>query len=89
MLKPETARLMVSNQNPDGIKARGLGFNVGAEAGSPGCSERTFGHEGSTGTLCWADPATGTICVVLTTLPLRAADPHPCSLTSDLVAEAM
>ncbi len=87
-LKPETARLMVTNQNRPGIRPRGLGFNVGAQAGSPGCSEKTFGHTGSTGTLCWADPATDTICVVLTTLPGRAANPHPRKVASDRVAEA-
>ena len=38
--------------------ARGLGFNVGAAAGSAGCSDKTFGHTGSTGTIAWADPQT-------------------------------
>ena len=52
-------------------------FAVGEESGSRGCSARTFGHSGSTGTLCWADPATESICVVLTSLPARAAKPHP------------
>lgn len=88
-LKPETARLMIANHNRPGIRSRGLGFDVGTQAGSPGCSEKTFGHGGSTGTLCWADPATDTICVVLTTLPARAADPHPRSVASDRVAEAV
>lgn len=89
LLKPETARLMLSNHNPDGLTPRGLGFNIGRAAGSRGCSEKTFGHSGATGTLAWADPATDTICIVLTTLPLRAADPHPCELASDHVAEAV
>lgn len=76
-VKPETARLMVQNHNPPGIEPRGLGFHVGAGAGSPGCSDRTFGHTGSTGTVAWADPASETICVVLTSLPARAVSPHP------------
>ncbi|MEQ8785525.1 MAG: serine hydrolase domain-containing protein [Pirellulaceae bacterium] len=88
-LKPETARLMITNQNRPGIRSRGLGFDVGTNAGSPGCSEKTFGHGGSTGTLCWSDPATDTICVVLTTLPTRAANPHPRNVVSDRVAEAV
>lgn len=88
-LKPDTARLMVTNQNRPGIRSRGLGFDVGTQAGAPRCSERTFGHGGSTGTLCWADPATDTICVVLTTLPTRAANPHPRIMVSDRVAEAV
>jgi CubicO group peptidase (beta-lactamase class C family) len=87
-IKPETARLMVQNQNPDGVTPRGLGFAVGTGAGSPGCSERTFGHTGSTGTLCWADPATETICVVLTSLPARAVKPHPREVAAERVAAA-
>ena len=86
VLRPDTARLVVQNRNREGFRARGLGFGVGAAAGSPGCSEKTFGHTGATGTLAWADPATDTICVVLTTLPGRAANPHPRKLASDLVA---
>ncbi len=87
VVKPETARLMTRNHNPEGFTPRGLGFGVGKGAGSAGCSERTFGHSGSTGTLCWADPATGTICVVLTSLPARAPK-HPRVLAGERVAAA-
>jgi CubicO group peptidase (beta-lactamase class C family) len=85
-VKPETARLMVENHNPKGLTPRGLGFGVGQGAGSAGCSDRTFGHTGSTGTLGWADPATGTICVVLTSLPRRGADRHPRELAAERIA---
>jgi CubicO group peptidase (beta-lactamase class C family) len=85
-VKPETARLMIKNHNPAGFTPRGLGFGVGKEAGNPGCSERTFGHTGSTGTLCWADPASETICVVLTSLPRRAMQRHPRELAAQRVA---
>ncbi|MEQ8788375.1 MAG: serine hydrolase domain-containing protein [Pirellulaceae bacterium] len=88
-LKGNTADLMIANHNRPGIRPRGLGFDIGAQAGSPGCSDKTFGHGGSTGTLCWADPATDTICVVLTTLPARAANPHPRNAASDRVAQAV
>jgi CubicO group peptidase (beta-lactamase class C family) len=88
VVKPETARLMVKNHNPAGLTPRGLGFGVGKASGSTGCSERTFGHTGSTGTLCWADPATETICVVLTSLPARAVKPHPRELAAERVAAA-
>jgi CubicO group peptidase (beta-lactamase class C family) len=88
VIKPETARLMIKNHNPAGFTSRGLGFSVGKESGSPGCSERTFGHGGSTGTLCWADPASETICVVLTSLPSRAAKRHPRELAAERVAAA-
>jgi CubicO group peptidase (beta-lactamase class C family) len=44
LVRPETARLMITNHNPPGVTPRGLGFAVGPEAGSPGCSQKTFGH---------------------------------------------
>jgi CubicO group peptidase (beta-lactamase class C family) len=88
-VKPQTARLMTRNHNPGGITPRGLGLNVGAAAGSPGCSDKTFGHTGSTGTIAWADSATQTICVVLTSLPARAVDPHPRDLAAKAIAAAM
>jgi CubicO group peptidase (beta-lactamase class C family) len=87
-VKPETARRMVLNQNPPELTPRGLGFSVGTAAGSKGCSERTFGHTGSTGTIAWADPATQTICVVLTSLPARAVEPHPRDLAGNAIAAA-
>ena len=79
---------MIKNHNPKEVTPRGLGFGVGKEAGSPGCSEQTFGHTGSTGTLCWADPASNTICVVLTSLPGRAAKQHPREVAAERVAAA-
>jgi CubicO group peptidase (beta-lactamase class C family) len=88
VVKPETARLMIKNHNPAGFAPRGLGFAVGKASGSPGCSERTFGHTGSTGTLCWADPASETFCVVLTSLPGRALKSHPRALAAERVAAA-
>jgi CubicO group peptidase (beta-lactamase class C family) len=88
-IRPETARLMTRNHNPDGFTPRGLGFGVGKVSGSPGCSERTFGHTGSTGTLCWADPASDTICVVLTSLPRRGAQRHPRERAAEQVASAV
>jgi CubicO group peptidase (beta-lactamase class C family) len=87
-LRPETARLVLRNHNPQGITPRGLGFAIGTRAGSPGCSEQTFGHTGSTGTIAWADPATDTTCVVLTTLPGTAVKPHPRALAAERVAAA-
>jgi CubicO group peptidase (beta-lactamase class C family) len=88
VVKPETAKLMIKNHNPASFTSRGLGFAVGKESSSPGCSEQTFGHGGSTGTLCWADPASQTICVVLTSLPARAAKRHPRLLAAERVAAA-
>ena len=88
VIKAETARLMIKNHNPAKFTPRGLGFAVGKESGSPECSEQTFGHTGSTGTLCWADPASETICVVLTSLPRRASQRHPRELAAERVAVA-
>jgi CubicO group peptidase (beta-lactamase class C family) len=87
-VKPETARMMVRNHNPPGLTPRGLGLGVGSSAGSTGCSEKTFGHSGSTGTIAWADPATDTLCVVLTSLPAQAVEPHPRDLAATAVAAA-
>jgi CubicO group peptidase (beta-lactamase class C family) len=87
-LKPETAKLMITNHNTKGIRPRGLGFDIGTGIGGPGCSENTFGHTGSTGTRCWADPESDTICIILTTLPARAVNPHPRDIASDKVAQS-
>jgi CubicO group peptidase (beta-lactamase class C family) len=89
VVKPATARMMVRNHNPAGLAPRGLGWNVGPSAGNAGCSEMTFGHTGSTGTLAWADPSSQTICVVLTSLPARAAQPHPRDTAGAGVAAAV
>jgi len=89
ILKPATEALMITNQSPAGVKPSGLGFDLPPSVGSPACGARTFGHNGSTGTLSWADPDSGTICVVLTTLYEAAVRPHPTHLVSDLVAQAV
>ena len=89
ILKPETAKMMVANHNRDGIRPRGLGFDIGAGAGSPGCSDKTFGHTGSTGTRCWADPQSDSMCIILTTLPARAVTPHPRDVASEIVAQVV
>jgi CubicO group peptidase (beta-lactamase class C family) len=76
-LTRDTARRMITDRNPPGLCRRGLGFALGPPLGGSDAGGGTFGHTGSTGTIAWADPATGTICVVLTSLPTIAADPHP------------
>ncbi len=86
IFKPETAKLMVRNHNPDGIAPRGLGFDVGMHATCPNCSDQTFGHTGSTGTIAWADPRRDRVCVVLTTLPARAMTLHPRQQVSERVS---
>jgi CubicO group peptidase (beta-lactamase class C family) len=86
VVKPETAKLMVTNHNKPDQTPRGLGLAIGPAVASPGCSAQTFGHGGSTGTLCWADPVRRTICVVLTTLPGRALKEHPRAVAAERVS---
>ncbi|MEZ6128740.1 MAG: serine hydrolase domain-containing protein [Planctomycetaceae bacterium] len=89
LLRPETARMMIRNHNPEGMQPRGIGFDLSSRLQGPKSSRNVFGHTGSTGTLCWADPTTDSLCVVLTTLPGRAVTPHPRDTTSQLVAAAV
>lgn len=88
VVRPDTARQMIVNHNRAGQAPRGLGFSIGPAIGSPSCSPATFGHTGSAGTLAWADPATQTICVVLTSLPAKAVQPHPRERAAAKVAAA-
>ena len=77
---PETRNGEVDGHQPQQCwpTPRGSGFRCGpGRRGSPGCSEQTFGHTGSTGTVAWADLATETICVVLTSLPGSKAKAQP------------
>lgn len=86
VIRPETARLMASNRNRAGLESRGLALDVGESLAGRGASERVFGHTGSTGTIAWADPVKRVICVVLTSLPARAVQPHPRDQAAEAVA---
>ena len=81
-LSPETSRLMIRNHNADQLPPRGLGFALGAQLGK-NCSETTFGHTGSTGTIAFVDPQRDISCVVLTSLPGQAVTPHPRELAAE------
>lgn len=87
VLRPRTARLMIRNHTARTGTPRGLGFALGRGAGE-GCSDRTFWHGGATGTLAWADPATGTRFVLLTTLPATTANKLLIRPVSNLVSGA-
>lgn len=89
ILKPASERLMITNQSPPGVATSGLGFDLPPKVGAPMCGPRTFGHNGSTGTLSWADPDSGAICVILTTLYAAAVKPHPMQLASNLIGQAV
>jgi beta-lactamase class C len=63
-VKKETARRMTTNQNTGLDKPYGIGWAIVP----PG-----FGHGGSTGTSCWADPAKDATFVLLTSLPAKVS----------------
>ena len=73
LLGPIAVKAMISNQNASLSAPWGLGWRLG---NSPGknlgdlLSPKAFGHNGSPGTMEWADPETQVICVVLTSRPL-------------------
>lgn len=67
-LSRDSSKAMVSNQNAAGVNPYGFGFSLGARL-SAGLPAEAFGHGGSTGTLCWANPAKRSIFVLLTSLP--------------------
>ena len=88
VLKPDTARSMVLNQNGD-LPPWGIGFGVAPGSFAKGCSNRTFGHSGATGTLFWADPETEMTFVMLTTLPSNESREPLINPVSDMVSEAV
>ncbi|MCX6850171.1 MAG: serine hydrolase [Verrucomicrobia bacterium] len=87
VLRAETIRLMLQNHTPGLAARRGIGFALGPEGFGKNCSQQSFGHSGSTGTLAWADPATDTTCVILTSLPSRISAETILHPVSDVVAK--
>jgi len=85
VFRPEVAKLMIQNHNQAGLESRGLGLDVGMSTSCVHCSEKKFGHTGSTGTIAWADPERDRACVVLTTLPAGNLKDHPRQLVSDCI----
>ena len=86
VLSESTARLMITDHTPKLEAHRGIGFMVGPTGLGKGCSARTFGHSGSTGTLAWADPATDTTFVLLTSLPKNVSGDLILEPVSDLIS---
>ena len=86
-LRRETCEAMTINQNRGLNQPYGIGWALQGFGG--GCSPRTFGHGGSTGTLCWADPAKELVFVLLTTLPARVSNRLVIRPVSDLVSEVI
>jgi CubicO group peptidase (beta-lactamase class C family) len=89
VLKPATAQSMIVDHNRGLNKPWGIGFAVEPGSFAKGCSDRTFGHSGATGTLFWADPATKLTFVMLTTLPSNVSQRPLIQPVADLVSEAV
>jgi CubicO group peptidase (beta-lactamase class C family) len=93
ILSPATVKAMTSDQNesihaPWGLgwaTARSLVWNEFGDLVSP----RAFGHAGASGTVAWADPETGLLCVILTNRPLAVDDGRFLRLVSNAVAASV
>jgi len=88
ILKPATAAAMVTNQTVGLNQPWGLGWKVQPAGFGKACSAQTFGHDGSTGTLAWADPERDLTFVLLTTRPAAEDKEHLLRAVSDLVSES-
>lgn len=87
ILKPETTAAMIRNQNTGLNKAWGIGWAVQPGGGfGKGCSSKTYGHSGSTGTVSWHDAERDLTFVLLTTKPAEQSKTTLLSPVSDLVS---
>ena len=74
VLATQTARLMMSNLLPVGVRAAGQGWGAGGSvilessgaATSLGMTQGTYGWEGAAGTVAWVDRITGIYAVLMT-----------------------
>jgi CubicO group peptidase (beta-lactamase class C family) len=86
VLKPQTAASMIVNQAGSVDHPWGIGFAVKPGTFGRGCSPKTFGHSGATGTLAWADPENGRVFVLLTTLPADESRKLVINPVSDMIS---
>lgn len=86
VLKPETAASMVTLQTKGLNEPWGLGWSLRGSKFGKGCSVETFGHSGSTGTLCWMDRKKDLTFVLLTTKPADHSNPKVIQPVSNLVS---
>lgn len=89
VLKTETARAMIQDQNKGLNDQWGIGWAVKRSRVGKACSDRAFGHSGSTGTMSWGDPASGTSFVLLTTKPAEQSRDNLLVPVSDAISEAV
>ena len=91
----QTARVMMSNLLPAGVKASGQGWGAGGSvlltstgaATSLGMTPGTYGWEGSAGTVAWVDRATGIYAVLMTQYMPSAAYNFHADFTAAIFAE--
>jgi CubicO group peptidase (beta-lactamase class C family) len=86
VLKPETASATITNQNTGLNQRWGLGWMLNDGKWGKDCSTATYGHSGSTGTLCWHDPAKDLTFVLLTTRPADQSSETLLRPVSELVS---
>jgi CubicO group peptidase (beta-lactamase class C family) len=86
VLKPETATSMIANHTVGLNKPWGVGWMLNNGQFGKGCSNATFGHSGSTGTMCWLDPRNELAFVLLTTKPAAQSTNTLLSPVSDLIS---
>ncbi|MGH9663762.1 MAG: serine hydrolase domain-containing protein [Bryobacteraceae bacterium] len=93
ILSPAAVREMTTDQNGHLNAPWGIGWALGRskvwnEFGDL-VSPKAFGHAGATGTVAWADPETGLICIVLTNRPLDVDHGRLLRLVSNIVAASV
>jgi CubicO group peptidase (beta-lactamase class C family) len=86
VLKRESAVAMITNQNAGLNRPYGIGWAMDGARMGQGCSAQTFGHGGSTGTLCWLDPVRDLSFVLLTTKPAQFSQKTLLKPVSDAVS---
>lgn len=88
VVRKSTASLMTAVQTEGLAERWGLGWMRQPGTFGKQCSDATYGHHGSTGTVAWLDPSTGTSMVLLTTKPADRSRASLLGPVSDLVSEA-
>lgn len=93
ILSPAAVREMTSDQNGRLDAPWGIGWALGRSkawnAFGDLVSPKAFGHAGATGTVAWADPESGLLCVILTNRPLSVDNGRLLRVVSNVVASSI
>jgi CubicO group peptidase (beta-lactamase class C family) len=87
VLKPATAASMIVDHTGGLTPPWGLGWTLARGFGKQS-SPKTYGHGGSTGTLCWLDPEKDLSFVLLNTKPAAQAGRTLLNPAADMISEA-